>query len=166
MKIRLLLTLAGLAIGFSTPALAFQGNLAGDVKALDEFGALGMKFDEAYKRSDAVALAALFTEDAVLVTPEGLFPGRQAIEKWYAELFERWHPANNVGQTDQLNAIGNEAWAVGEWWCTLQSKNGPVQARGYWSEIYVREGDAWKIRMLTVSDAPRPAPPPGENRGG
>ena len=35
----------------------------------------------------AAALAALFTEDAVLVTPEGLFSGRQAIEKRYAGMY-------------------------------------------------------------------------------
>jgi hypothetical protein len=40
MEVRVLLTLAGLAIGFAVPAPAFEGNLAGDVKAL------GMKYDE------------------------------------------------------------------------------------------------------------------------
>jgi uncharacterized protein (TIGR02246 family) len=156
MKIPLLLTLAGLAIGFASPAIAFEGNLAGNVKALDEFIALGMKEAEAFNKNDAAALAALFTEDAVLVTPEGLFSGRQAIEKWYADDFQRWHPTNNIGQANQLNAIGNEAWAVGEWWCTFQSKSGPAQARGYWSAIYVREGDGWKIRMWTFNET---APP-------
>jgi uncharacterized protein (TIGR02246 family) len=161
MKIRLLLTLVGLAFGFAVPALAsfFQGDLAGDVKALDEFTALRMKEDEAFNKNDAAALAALFTEDAVYVVPEGLFSGRQAIEKRYADVFQRWHPTNFIGQADQLNAIGNEAWAVGEWWSTLQSQTGPKFARGYWSAIYVREGDGWKIRMLTVSEHPRPVSP-------
>ncbi|MEY2602788.1 MAG: hypothetical protein QOH31_546 [Verrucomicrobiota bacterium] len=31
MEVRVLLTLAGLAIGFAVPAPAFEGNLAGDV---------------------------------------------------------------------------------------------------------------------------------------
>jgi uncharacterized protein (TIGR02246 family) len=158
MKIRLL-ALVGLAMGFALPAIALEGDLAGDVRALDEFAAFGMKYDDAYKMSDAVALAALFTEDAVLVTPEGPFSGRQAIEKWYADLFERWHPTNNIGQADQLNAIDNGAWAVGKWWCTFQSQNGPVFARGYWSTIYVRDGDAWKIRMSTFNQTPSPVAP-------
>jgi hypothetical protein len=58
-------------------------------------------------------------------------------------------------------AIGNEAWAVGEWWCTFQSKSGPAQARGYWSAIYVREGDGWKIRMWTFNET---APPAAETK--
>ena len=117
MKIRLLLTLVGLAFGFAVPALAsfFQGDLAGDVKALDEFTALRMKEDEAFNKNDAAALAALFTEDAVYVVPEGLFSGRQAIEKRYADVFQRWHPTNFMSEGNKLNGIGNDAWAVGEW---------------------------------------------------
>ena len=155
MKIRLLLTLTGLTIGFAVPVLAF--NFSGDIKALDEFNALGMKEDEAFNNSDAGALAALFTEDAVLVAPDGIFYGRQAIEKRYADLFRKWHNINQLGQADQLNAIGHEPWSVGEWWNILQSQTGPRFVSGYWSAIYVREGDGWKMRLLTVSEHPQPA---------
>ena len=48
--------------------------------------------------------------------------------------------------------IDNAVWSVGHWWSNLRSQNGSVLLRGYWSEIYVREGDAWKIRMLTVNE--------------
>lgn len=156
MKIRLFLMLAGFAICCAVQAFAFEGNLAGDVKALDKFGALGKRFDEAYEKGDAAALAALFTENAVLVAPDGLFSDRRAIEQWYADQFQRWRPTNNFVQADRLDSIGNQAWAAGEWWCTLQSRDGPVQATGYWSAIYAIETDAWKIRMLTLSEHSRP----------
>jgi len=146
-----------LAIGFAAPVVAF--NFSGDVKALGEFNALGMKYDEAYNKNDAAALAALFAEDAVVVTDTGPNYGREAIEKMYADEFRKWHNINHIGQADQLNANGNEPWSVGEWWNTLQSQTGPEFVRGYWSAIYVREGDTWKIRMLTVSEHPRPAAP-------
>src|SRR5260221_12793833 len=99
MKIRLRV-LVGLAIGLALPAIALDGNLAGDVKALEEFGAFGTKYDEHYNQRDAAARAALFTEYAVLVTPEGLFSGRQAIQKWYINHFQRWQRTNKIGQTD------------------------------------------------------------------
>jgi hypothetical protein len=35
---------------------------------------------------------------------------------------------------------------------------GPVAAKGYWSVI--REGDDWKIRMLTFNTTPAPAATP------
>jgi uncharacterized protein (TIGR02246 family) len=170
MKIRLVVGLVGLAISFALPTFAHQKetvdsqtvrqrDLLGDVKALEEFAALGMKEDEAYKKNDAVAVAALFTEDAVLVAPDGLFCGRQAIEKRYADMFQQSPITDFIGQREQLNAIDNAVWSAGEWWNTLQTQTGPVFARGYWSAIYIREGDAWKIRMLTLSEHPRLSPP-------
>ena len=165
-----LLALVSLAISFAVPASAqqkdtveqritHQRDLLGDAKALGEFGVLGMKVDEAFNKNDASAVAALFTEDGVLVAPDGMFYGRVAIEKRFADTFQRWPITTFSGQRCQLNAIDNAAWSVGESWSTLQSETGPKFERGYWSAIYVREGDDWKIRMLTVSERPQPAPP-------
>ena len=56
-----------------------------------------------------------------------------------------------------LNAIDNAVWSAGEWWSSLQSRNGPRFGSGCWSAIYVREGNAWKIRLLTLSERPQPA---------
>jgi uncharacterized protein (TIGR02246 family) len=168
MKMRLLFALAALAIGLAVRAFAqvetlmpgFSGNLAGDVKALDEFNALRMKEDEAFNKNDAAAVAALFTEDAISATPEGMFYGRQAIEKAFVDVFQRWHPTNFMSEGNKLNGIGNDAWAVGQWWWTFESQNGPVPVRGYWSEIYAREGDAWQIRMsIFFNKTPLPTPP-------
>jgi len=118
-----------------------------------------MKFDEACNNNDAAAVATLFTEYAVLVSLYGMFSfGRQAIEKSYADAFQWWPITTFSSQRYQLNAIDNAAWSVGEYWTTLQSQTGPVFVKGCWSGIYVREGDAWKIRMLTVSELPRAAP--------
>ena len=167
MKMRLLLTIAGLSIGFILPIFAQQKDtvdqrisrqrdLLGDAKALGEFGVLGMQVDEAFNKNDASAVAALFTEDGVLVATDGMFYGRQAIEKRYADTFQRWPITTFSDQRSQLNAIDNAAWTVGKWWSTLQSETGPKFEGGYWSAIYVREGDAWKIRMLNLIDHPSP----------
>jgi hypothetical protein len=84
--------------------------------------------------------------------------GREAIEKALTHLFQRWRPTNFLSEANKLNSIGNGAWAVGQWWCTLESQSGPVPMMGYWSEVYVREGEAWQIRVSTfVSKTPLPA---------
>ncbi len=111
--------------------------------------------DEALNKNDADALAALFTEDAVLVAKDGMFLGRQAIQKRYADTFQRWPITTSSGQGSSLNAIDNAVWSTGKWWSTRQGQTGPKFERGFWSAIYVREGDAWKIRLLTISDAPQ-----------
>jgi hypothetical protein len=68
---RLLFALAALAIGLAVRAFALSGNLAEDIRAFDEFNLLRMKVAEAFTNNDAAALAALFTQDALLVEPEG-----------------------------------------------------------------------------------------------
>src|SRR5271163_4262997 len=166
MKIRLLLALSGFAISFAVPSFAQQTNtpdpqiprqrdLRGDPNAIGEFNALGLKVDEAFNNNDAVALAALFTEDAVLVAPDGMFFGREAIQKRYADSFHRWPVTTCSGQSSCLNAIDNAAWSTGKWWTTRQGQTGPKFENGFWAAIYVREGDAWKIRLFNISDAPQ-----------
>ena len=171
MKVRSLLTVAGLTIGFVLPTFAQQKNTAnprlvqqrdllGVAKALDEFGEFHQALDEAYNKNDAAAVAALFTKDALLVEPDGLFSGRQAIEKRYAETF-RHSPIisfNTSRERHYLNAIDNAVCGAGQWFGTFQSQTGPVFEVGYWSAIYVREGDDWKIRMWTINQTPPPTP--------
>ena len=170
MKIRFLLALAASTIGFVLPALgqqkdtvdpriAQQRDLVGDAKALDEFGVLAAKQSEAFTNKDAAAVAALFTEDGVLVASDGMFSGRQAIEKRYEDTFHRW-PLTlfNDLRDCHLKAIDNAVWSFGEWGGTLQGQTGLEFVKGYFSAIYVREDDVWKIRMLTLTERPRPVP--------
>ena len=64
MKIRLLLVLVGLAIGFPAPALAQEQNTV-DPQVRQQIEAVHMKFCEARNKHDAAAIAALFTRDGV-----------------------------------------------------------------------------------------------------
>ena len=60
MKMRLLPTLVGLAIGFAVPAIAQEPNTV-DPEVRQQIEAVHMKFYEAYNKHDAAAIAALFT---------------------------------------------------------------------------------------------------------
>ena len=42
----------------------------------------------------------------------------------------------------------------GDWSETEQFKGRPIQSRGYWSTIYVREGVDWKVRMVIYNVTP------------
>jgi uncharacterized protein (TIGR02246 family) len=168
MKTAILLAVAGLVICFAVPAFAQQKNpvdskviqqrdLLGVPNSIGDFGALSLKLEEAFKKNDANGIAALFTEDGILVAPDGMFSGRQAIEKRYAVIFQRWPITTFSDQRYQLNAIDNAVWSVGEWWSTIQTEAGPKFQGGYWSAIYIQEGEDWKIRLLTVSGRPQPS---------
>jgi hypothetical protein len=66
MKIRLVLALAGLVIGFPAPVLAQEKDTV-DPEIRQQIEAVLTQFDEAYYNNDAAATAALFAQDAVEV---------------------------------------------------------------------------------------------------
>ena len=133
-----------------------------DPQIIEQLNAKYQKYDEAINKNDAAAVAAFFTESAVLLTDQGPIYGRDSIEKYQADGFEQFRFINHVGKPDQysphsIGSEGNELWSGGEWSVTLQGKTGdPIPLRGYWSEIYVREGDSWKVRMQTWNITPAP----------
>lgn len=163
MKTFLLVPLVGLAISFAVPAFAQQTNTP-DPQTIEQLDAKIKKYDEAVNNNDAAAVAALFVEDAVFVTDGGPVFGRQAIEKWYADVFKRWHPRNHTGPKDpnspRIIGTADNISLYGEWSETGQGEKGePIQIKGYWSAIDTREGDHWKIRILTYNVSPAPPAP-------
>ena len=141
MKLRLLPAIAGLAICLVLPAIA-EVQSAVDPEVRHEIEALLIKYDEAFNRNDAAAVAALFTPVAVEVlgweTGGGAASGQQAIEKRYAvELAGGMN--NHVSKLVQVYPIGSEVCAIIKV-SVAQWKNTAVR-------IYVRDADTWKINM-------------------
>jgi uncharacterized protein (TIGR02246 family) len=136
---------------------------AADPQKIQELHALVTKFDDAKNNNDSAAVAALFTEEAILVTDSGPIYGRDAIQKWYEGAFQQFYFSNHLGKSDPksirvVGTDGNEIWSNGEWSVTLQGQSGrPIHLNGYWSAVQVRENGAWKDRMQTWNVAPAPA---------
>jgi uncharacterized protein (TIGR02246 family) len=165
-KTLLLLPLIGLAIGFALPTFGQQTNNP-DLKLRERVVSRFKALTDALDKNDAAAMAACFTEDAALITHYGRLGGRQAIEQWYAELFKEVQSSNNLITVDEdsphaLGTAGNELWATGKWSQTLKGQTGSTEVKGTWSAIDNREGDDWKIQMLTtnVTSAPAATPSP------
>jgi len=158
MKIRLVVALVGLAISFALATFAQQATTP-DPQLHKAWVALAKTFDEAWNNNDPVALAGFYTEDAVMVTDHGPVYGREAIEKYYADLFRAGHVSNRIAAIDQYSphiivTAGNEVWSNGQWSLTLQGRDRPIQMKGYWSMVSVYEGFAWKCRMETWNITP------------
>jgi ketosteroid isomerase-like protein len=108
-------------------------------------------------------VAALYTENAILVPDTGPVYGREAIEKFWAGLFKQFHVSNQADKAapdspHTIGTAGNEAWSHGQWKVTLQGQDGkPFELTGNWTEIYRREGDTWKKRLDTWNTTPSPA---------
>jgi uncharacterized protein (TIGR02246 family) len=114
MKIRLLLTVAGLAMSFALPAFAQEKETV-DPQIRQQLEALCKKFDEASNKADAAALAALFTQDAVEVSPDGLVYGRQALEKKYGDMFQKFHPTDHLNTIERVYMLGKDTCMIIKW---------------------------------------------------
>ena len=157
MKKRLVVPLVGLAISFALPTFAQQTNEP-DPQLRQKLAGVIAKHADAMNKNDAAAAAACFMQDAVYVTVRGPVNGREAIEKWYTDLFKKVQFTYYAFTIDQdsphvIGTAGNEIWATGGWSSTIKGENfGPMQITGSWTVI--RVGDDWKIRMLTSNSTP------------
>ena len=144
---RSMVALIGLAIGFVSPTLAQQKNTV-DPQTAVQICALASKYDAAFNRGDAAAVATLYTEDVFFKTPNGTFNGRQAIEELFAKhYFEESHSRNTVTTVTKVIADGNELRATGRWSDTfVDASSGTLNADGTFSWVLVHEGDTWRIR--------------------
>jgi len=101
---------------------------------------------DAYNEQDAAAVAALFTQDAVLVNATGfgdaLTSGQEAIKKRYEVDLASGFVVS--GRIVQVYPVGSDVCANSEF--TVQRHQ---ILHGV--TIYVREADEWKIRMYYIT---------------
>jgi ketosteroid isomerase-like protein len=128
------LLITSLLTGLATSALA-QQNVPQAAREVH------MQFTTAFNRQDAAGLAALFAEDGIRVTPQGIIQGRDAIQKDADKRFQsRFH---DLAITPLIvRALGNSIWEAGEW--TMKIGDQPV--RGYFAMTLVGEANTFKIR--------------------
>ncbi len=118
-------------------------------------------FAERYNKQDVAAIASMFTTDAVRVSSaaSAVGAGPQAIEEIFKTQFAIGFSHIHM-IVDQVSPLGTDtAIAIGEYQLTGQGQSAPLKVDGHWTEVGVREGGAWKIRLLTVV----PTPSPGSN---
>ena len=158
MKIRLVVALVGLAIGFALPAFTQEKEevnpfpfhaVTASPQLVKHLEAINLKFDEACNKHDAAAIGALYIAKAVQVTPVGTFSGREAIEKHFTDLFARFNDSDRVTKMSYVYAFAGDLCAIGGY--SLSMGWGSRQhTGGYLVNVYTRVGDTWKIRASVV----------------
>ena len=114
------------------------------------FEKLQSEFAEAYNRKDVAAMAGLFSENGVRITPSGVFPGRDAIGRELRRVVIELGLHDYSVRRTVSRLEGGMVFNAGEW----QAKLGDGQQfHGYYSALLVREGDAVKIFEETVNVA-------------
>ena len=142
MKIGRVVTLVGLVISFASPISAQQKDSV-DPEVRQQIEAVLMKFDEAFNKHDAAAIADLFTPDAVDVfrwaSEGGNASGQQAIKKRYEAEASESSGSNMTHKLVQVYPIGDELCAFTEY--------SVMMWKGHTLIIFVRDADTWKIRL-------------------
>ena len=105
-------------------------------------------FAEAYNRGDVDAMAAAFTENAVRVTPSGIFQGREAIRRSFQDALKLGLHDYSVQRTISRSE-GAFVFNIGTW----QAKLGDRPFHGFYSAILAHDGDQPKIMEETVTVA-------------
>jgi ketosteroid isomerase-like protein len=146
MKTRLVVALVGFAIGFAFPTFAQEQN-AVDLEVRQQIEDTYVKRLDAFNKQDAAAVAAFYTQDAVMVNATGwgdaLRSGQETIKKYYEV-----EVASGLSVSDlrilQVYPVGSEVCAITEFtWQRHQILDAVT--------IYVRDADEWKIRMQYVT---------------
>src|ERR1700733_5167914 len=119
MKIALVPAVVGLAISFAFPTFAQQTSTP-DPQLREKLAAAIKKHTDALDKNDAAAVAANFTENGILVTPDGPIFGRDSIEKYYVGVFKQVQLSENLAPVYDdsphiIGTAGNQMWATGKY---------------------------------------------------
>ena len=107
------------------------------------------RFNEARARQDAQAMAAVFAEDAVRVTPDGVFQGRDAIRQNLQNLVTAGL-RDFTTQRTVSRPEGDLLFDAGEW----HAKLGDAPLHGYYSALLSCVGQPAILEETTNVAAP------------
>ncbi len=120
--------------------------------ARDELRVFRAAYAEAYNKKDTVAVADMYTPDAVVIQGNGnVVVGHAAIQRTIADNAPKWTQITIT--SDTLRIVGNTAWDVGT--SRTQGAEGGEQVSHYLTVL--RRGlKTWKIDRLAVVPESRP----------
>jgi uncharacterized protein (TIGR02246 family) len=107
---------------------------------------------DAVNRHDAYAVAAVYWDDGIEVTPFGVLSGRPAIERGLATQFKATDVRDFSETIDEIHVSGDHGWFVAHWSATNVTQPGgdrrPV--KGYITAVLEKRNGEWKARMHTT----------------
>ena len=107
---------------------------------------------DAVNRHDAYAVAAVFWDDGIEITPLGVFSGRPAIEQYLAEQYKSTDVRDFVETWDEVHISGDHGWYVAHWSATNVTQPGGERrpSKGFITGVLERRNGEWKARMHTT----------------
>ena len=145
------LSVALIALSILSPAFAQSDpNLRAEVERISAAHA------ENFNKQNAAGIAALYAKGATLVNAAGV---QTSIEENFQNAFKTGFNHQEVTVGEVASIAPDIALGIGEYANSGQGQSGPLQVRGRWTAVYIREGAVWKIRQLTAVPIPPPKQP-------
>jgi uncharacterized protein (TIGR02246 family) len=132
-------------------AAAHGGDKLGSDASIARNGADSYTVD-AVNRHDAYAVAAVFWDDGIEVTPLGVFSGRAEIEQRLAEQYKATDVRDFAETIDEIHISGDHGWFVAHWSATniTQPSGERRPIKGYITCVLEKRNGEWKARMHTT----------------
>lgn len=130
-----------------------QPDPAADEAALT---AMTVAWEEAYNAGDGAAIAAIMTEDGMLLPPNSEpISGREAIGAFWQEFIDNTGGA--ALRQNQVIVDGDIAVKIGEY--DVLGAEGEIVDTGKWMEVWTRTDDGWRsMRDIWNSNLPAAEP--------
>jgi ketosteroid isomerase-like protein len=120
---------------------------------MDAAKCAGTEWQDAFNKGDTSAVAALYTSDAVEVTPTGIQVGPAAVKKRLDEEIKGGWKRDLIIITTKCDIEGAVRWSSGSW---KQTSPEGSSVGGFWTAIDVKDGNGWKLQNLTFNQTPPP----------
>ena len=113
---------------------------------------------DAVNRHDAYAVAAVFWDDGIEVTPLGVFSGRAEIEQRLAEQYKATDVRDFAETIDEIHISGDHGWFVAHWSANniTQPSGERRPIKGYITCVLEKRNGEWKARMHTTFPSSAP----------
>lgn len=127
-----------LSLAFAAALLAASPVLADDTAAIE---GQADAFEAAFNAGDAAAVAALYTEDAVALPPDGPFVrGRDAIQAMWQGAIDGGL-GNLALMPEEIQVTGDTAWEMS----TLSGTLGDEPVQGKYIVVWKKNGEDWLL---------------------
>jgi uncharacterized protein (TIGR02246 family) len=119
---------------------------------------LASRYDATYATRDPAAMATVYAEDGVLVSPPGpIVRGREALRLYYAKRFAAGARNHRI-KVLEVHVLGDGGYGINSFSVTVPQANGTLrEEHGTLVTVYRHDSDGWHMSLVAPSVPETPA---------
>jgi len=156
--IRLVATVIVIVWALSCSAVSLAAGIT-DQDLLKVAADLGNRYDITYGARDPAAMAMIYADDGVLISPAGpIVRGRAALKAYYAKRFASGARNHRI-KVVEVHALGDGGYGICTFSVTVPQANGELhEEHGTIVAVYRRDAAGWHMSLVA------PSVPPGAGK--